>query len=138
MTKTNLERSLSYCLVALLFLLPWQTIWLTKERFLNGVKWEYGTLGVYATEILLWTCAILFIFWYWPRAKLRVTSYPASGRDPAHGGGGLRVTKDRLFVFACLLFTLYSLLSSLWSSDRDLAFQHTLRVMEAFILFFML
>lgn len=35
------------------FLLPWQTRWIAKQGILNGAPWEYGTLSVYATELLL-------------------------------------------------------------------------------------
>ena len=51
--KISLINSLRTLLGLLLFLLPWQTIWITQERFLNGAKWQYGTQGFYATEFLL-------------------------------------------------------------------------------------
>jgi len=71
----KLEKTIKILLGFLLFLLPWQTIWIYQEKFLNGAKWEYGTLGLYATEILLWLCALLFIIWFYKQQKLQATSY---------------------------------------------------------------
>lgn len=44
-----------------LFLLPWQTRWLWRHGEINGEQWEYGNLGVFATEILLWSVVMLFL-----------------------------------------------------------------------------
>lgn len=47
--------------VLFLFLLPWQTRWIFSEGSLPGVSgvWEYGTLGVYVTEVVLWIALLL-------------------------------------------------------------------------------
>jgi O-antigen ligase len=123
--KINLQSVLSAGLYTLLFIIPWQTILILHEPFVNGSKWEFGVLGFYATELLLWVCAILFIFWY--RKKWLQVS-----------GLKFKITKDRLFVVSCSLFVVYCLLSSFWAINPELAWQHGLRVMGAFILFFML
>lgn len=44
-----------------LFLLPWQTRWLWQRGILNSEIWEYGHLGIFATEIFLWLIVILFL-----------------------------------------------------------------------------
>lgn len=44
--------------VVFLFLLPWQTRLIWQEGRLNGGVWEYGTLAIYATEILIWTIVL--------------------------------------------------------------------------------
>ena len=119
----KLDKLIKILLSALLFLLPWQTIYITKENFLNGEKWQSGTLGFYATEGLLWLCAVLFIIWFYKKNKLRFTDY------------GLRITKQRIFILSLLLFTVYTLLSTVWAINSDLAFQHGRRIMEAAILF---
>ncbi len=56
----NLNQRLIYFL---LFLLPWQTRLILRPGLLNSAIWEYGHLGIFATEILLW----LIIIWRWPR-----------------------------------------------------------------------
>ena len=71
----KLDKLIKILLSSILFLLPWQTIYITKENFLNGEKWQSGTLGFYALEGLLWLCAILFIVWFYKKNKLRFTDY---------------------------------------------------------------
>ena len=43
-----------------MFLLPFQTVYLLREPMIGGEKWQYGTLGIYATDILL----VLILGWY--------------------------------------------------------------------------
>lgn len=124
---SRLEKILKILLSTLLFLLPWQTIWIYQETFLNESKLEYGTLGFYGTEVLLWICVVLFMAWFWKKRE---------------GGWGkweeFKFTKDRIFVLSCLLLIVYCLFSVLWSVDKNIAFQHSLHVMGAFLFFFML
>jgi len=120
-----MTRLLNWLLKTILFLLPWQTIYLVQERFLNGVKWQYGTSGFYATEILLWLTVIIFLFWFWQKRKQQ-------------GKIIFKLSKDRLLALSILVFIIYLLLSTTWALDSTLALQHTLHIMGAIILFFML
>lgn len=112
-------------LVALLFFLPWQTVWVYGEMFLNGDKWQYGTLGWYATELLLWGAIALFVY----RAATEIMS---------HAPGSVQLTSDRLFAGACALFLVYAFASSFWSFVPELARQQSLRMTGAFLFFFLL
>ncbi len=114
---------LNFLLKTFLFLLPWQTIYIYRPAFMSGVKWEYGTLGFYGTEILLWVIVVLFMVWYWRQFKLKTKNLK------------LKITKDRVFVFSLLLFIIYHLSSIIWSADKSLALQQSIRVMEAVLLF---
>lgn len=87
---------------------------------------EYATLGFYATEILLWAAVLLFIVWYWKKWK----------REKSKWKIRFRLTKDRIFITACLSLISYLFISIVWSPDKSLALQQSLRVMEAFLLFF--
>ena len=127
-TKLSLSNFLQSTLCLLVFLLPWQTILITKEQFLNGSKWEYGTLGFYATEGLLWFAVILFIITLGQKVK----------EKKAAGTFSFSWTQDRKFILACALFIAYIFCSTLWSIDRAVAWQHAIWIMEAFLLFFML
>ena len=86
----------------------------------------YLATGPYGTEILLWLIVLLFAF-----------SFIGKIRDQR-----LKIkfafTKDRLFASSVLLFIVYCLLSSFWALDSELAWQHGLRIMEMFLLFFVL
>ncbi len=47
-------------LLLFFFLLPLQTVYLLREPMIGGEKWQYGTLGIYVTDILL----VLILGWY--------------------------------------------------------------------------
>jgi len=121
-----LDKALRFLSCLFLFLLPWQTIWIFRENFLGGIKMEWMTEGIYFTEILLWLITVLFMAWYWRlfRSKFSIFNFQFS--------------KDRIFTFSVFLFIIYCSLSIFWSRDPSLALQHSLRIMEAFILFFIL
>lgn len=42
-----------YGLYLLIFLLPWQARWIVRPGELNGGYWEYGTISLYAVDVLL-------------------------------------------------------------------------------------
>ena len=124
--KFSISNILNILLKVFLFLLPWQTIWIYRESFLGGVKWEYGTLGFYATEILLWIIVVVFMIWYIKKFRVQSSKFK------------VRVTKDRVFLFSVLCLISYAIISAFWASDRDLAWQQGLRILEMFLLFFVL
>ncbi|MBD3311142.1 MAG: hypothetical protein GF349_01430 [Candidatus Magasanikbacteria bacterium] len=124
--KINFTNAIKTFLGLFLFLLPWQTIWIYKEVITNKGKWEFFTLGFYASELFLWFTATIFIFWFYKKIKQKNKKINFS------------FTKDRLFVLSCVLFILYILAASFWSIDSDLAIQQFLRVSAVLILFLML
>lgn len=50
-----------HALALVLFFLPWQTRFIVHQTILQGGVWEYGTLGIYVTEVLLWGAAVWFV-----------------------------------------------------------------------------
>jgi len=119
-----LEHILRYTTYLFLFLFPWQTILLLQERFVGGVKWEYGTIGLFTIELLGWVVALLFMMWYTKKnqkSKIKIQNF--------------RWSKDRIFLFSLLLFISYGLLSSFLAGDSALAFQHGQWVMLGTLLF---
>ncbi len=118
---------LQRCINAFLFLLPWPTIYITREVFLHGAKWQAGTMGFFATEILLWSCISIFVFLYLKKIreiKIQKIEFTWS--------------VDRVFVLSLLLFLLYCMASALWSSERQLAQQQSLHILEACLFFLVL
>jgi hypothetical protein len=107
-------------------LLPWQTIWIIEERFLNGAKWEYATIGFYTTEALLWFVFFLFMIWHLKQVRIQMK------REKFYW------SKDRIFILSCLLFIVYGFLSVFSAPDVVVAFQHAFYILEGFLLFFML
>ena len=53
---------IEYGLYLLVFLLPIQTRWIIKAGNLNSGYWEYGTLSLYGTDILLIILIVLYSF----------------------------------------------------------------------------
>jgi hypothetical protein len=49
------EKIVQYALGMFFVLLPLQTVWLWREPLIGGAKWQYGTIGVYVTDIVLIT-----------------------------------------------------------------------------------
>lgn len=106
-----------------LFLLPWQTIWIYKEAQINGVKWQYGTQGFYATEMLAWIIVLLFLCHYVSLIKKK--EYIREKK-----------TKwDRLFVGTGCLFFIYLFATSFVAPFPDVVEQYIVRMMLVFILF---
>lgn len=124
--KNSMKKYIQFLVSALVFFLPWQTIYITREQFLQDVKFQYGTLGFYATEILLWVCVFFFMWRIYQNKKHAPQQILFSW------------TKDRLFLFAILLFCLFSFGSIVWSLDAPLALQQSLRILEAMLLFIIL
>lgn len=121
----SLERLCQFFLSFFLFLLPWQTIYIIKEQFLNGSKWQYGTIGFFATEIILWLLFFCFFVWL-------VRARKNFGKVNFHW------TVDRLFIFSLLLFLLYTFSSFFWAKVPGVAFAHAFFILEAILLFIFL
>ncbi|PIR75981.1 MAG: hypothetical protein COU32_04395 [Candidatus Magasanikbacteria bacterium CG10_big_fil_rev_8_21_14_0_10_42_10] len=124
MNNMNVEKILRHTTYFFLFLLPWQTVLILQERFLEGAKWEYGTIGFFATEILGWVLVLLFMMWYikkFQNSKFKIQNF--------------RWSKDRLFVLSIFLFTSYGVLMAFFAGDSDVAFQHAQWVMLGSLLF---
>ncbi|MCB9798850.1 O-antigen ligase family protein [Candidatus Nomurabacteria bacterium] len=110
---------------AFVFLLPWQTIYITREIFIQGEKWQWATLGIYATQILLWLGIFLFFF-----DTLRIFL-----RQRTTNQLHFQWSKDRHFFLAALVFVIYALASMFWSHDASIASQHALWIMQSLLLF---
>ncbi len=63
--KLKIENLLEYGLYLLVFLLPWQTKLILRQTQLGGGVWEYGTIALYGTDILLIGLLILYFIWSW-------------------------------------------------------------------------
>ena len=126
--SSRLESILRVSLCALLFLIPLQTVWIYSQPVVNGFVWEFGTMKIYLTEIILWFSCILFLFWFWEKLHLYKKKKKIT----------FSFTKDRAFTMAVGAFIVYCLISTLWAIHPELALQQALWVMAAGIVFFML
>lgn len=111
-------RLLHWSFYLFLFILPIQTILILRQPVIHGAVWQYGVIGWYASEVVLWVSVILWFFWYWRQACTRV-------RMPWEW------SPDRVFVFAVLAFVLFAYASAWWAPYPDLALQQARRILEA-------
>lgn len=56
-----MKKAITILTAILLFFLPWQTRLIILPGAINGGYWEYGTVSLYASEILLWAIVVLVI-----------------------------------------------------------------------------
>lgn len=60
-TRFHFSFQLYHALAFLSFVLPWQARFTLRQITWSDGVWEYGTLGIYATEIVLWGAAVWFV-----------------------------------------------------------------------------
>lgn len=118
-----LKKITAYLLYTFLFLLPWQTRWIYQPAQLNGGFWEYGSLSLYGTEILMWLIILLFCidnlirkdFWK------KVTEQE-------------RKARIKHLVVGAVVLVFFSFL--IWHSiNWEISYQYVLRMLGAFCLF---
>ncbi|MBI2990349.1 MAG: O-antigen ligase family protein [Candidatus Magasanikbacteria bacterium] len=114
---------LSFSVKVFLFFLPWQTVWIQREIFVDGVKWQHATLQFFLSEALLWLSIVFFMFWYLKEMKKKESTI------------SLDFSPDRFFVFSVFLFLVYAFMSAFWAKDSDIAFQQSLRLLASFLFF---
>ncbi len=117
--SSKIEKLLGFCVILLLVFMPWQAILITRQVTIGGSLWQYATLGLYATEVLLGIATVLWIIWIIQNGGLH------------HGTSIKKWSNDRLFILFFLFFVSWIFLSSLWSLDPLIAIQTARRVLEA-------
>ncbi|MDD3964968.1 MAG: O-antigen ligase family protein, partial [Candidatus Moranbacteria bacterium] len=117
-----------------LFLIPLQTIFFLREPFIGGEKWQYGTIGLYGTDILLLFLIILSATAYWKRnIDLRFMIYKWR---PSFQFLILK-SKIKNHISETLLgmFLLWVGLSIFWAGDQILALYFFVKLLLAVGLF---
>ncbi len=100
--------------------LPFQPVWILKERTLDGTKWQFGSLLLYSGELIIVLCVFLWIFQAWQEKKISINK-----KLPA-------------WAIWLIIFIFYSLLSSTWSVYPDLAWQKTRLLTESILALIMI
>lgn len=99
--------------------LPWQTIYFLREVFVGGEKWQYGTIGIYASDLFLVGFVLSVLIYSWRTIPWR------------------EVFSSRL-TSAFLSFVGFIFLSTLWSSDPALTALYGVRIFLAGLFVFSL
>ncbi len=105
-----------YLLYAFVFTLPWQTIWIVCEVFFDTEKWQYGTIGIYISDIFLISWIILSIYLYKPLIILYIK-------------------KNQALITITSLLSLWGFTSIIWADDKILAFYFALKLLFVIYLF---
>jgi O-antigen ligase len=101
-----------------IFLLPIQTSYIVRESFIEGEKWQYGTILFYLTDLIL---IFLFVFIILSFSKNLNFSIKRK-RSP--------------LVAIIFWFILFSFASVFWSPDKELALYSFIKLVSAIALFF--
>lgn len=96
----RLKKITNYLILLFLFALPWQTRWIVESGVLNNRPWEFGTISLYGTEILLWLIVILTGIRLFARLDLWRTKFNAD-YFKTHGKNILAVL---IFLFSLSVF----------------------------------
>ena len=70
-----LKKTIEYIFYLFIFLLPWQTRWMWHLGELNKGHWEYGTMSLYGTDMILTVLLALGIIWYFKSQKWGVRNF---------------------------------------------------------------
>lgn len=112
----SLHKNLLY---AFILLLPWQTVWIVREVFYATEKWQYGTIGIYISDVTLIAWIILSIYLY----REELITY---------------VETKKKIILSALLLSLWGFLSIFWADDKALAFYGALKLSLTLDFFFLL
>ncbi len=135
-----LKKFVKYLFFLFIFLLPFQTRYIYQQATLNpslpspqmggNIAWEYGTLSLYATEILLGIIIILYIIGF-------ITAYSRAYHNmplQKFSQSAKRNLKNPL-IFLPLALLLLSAASIFWSYDKIIAWNKCIILMEGIIVY---
>ncbi|MDD5527377.1 MAG: O-antigen ligase family protein [Patescibacteria group bacterium] len=107
----KIQKILEYGLYLFVFLLPWQTKLILRPGWLNRGDWEYGTISLYGTDILLIGLLILFFILSWREKKggqieTTIITHPVRAARPPLPRRGILIILSGLdlFVFISIFF----------------------------------
>lgn len=106
-----------------LFFLPWQTVYIFDAKLIDGVKWQYGTGLLFATEILLWLIVMMHL--------IIIIKNKKSERQ------NFKLDRVKLVTVISLWFLIaWSGLSIIWAPEQTAGFYNWFHLLEAAGLFF--
>jgi len=116
-----LIKIIEYLFYLFIFLLPWQTRFIYQQGVLNGNNWEYGTFSLYSTELLLGLIFLGLIILFFAKVKSIKLNYKISWLN-----------------ILVLVFLAYSLLSLIWSVNKEITWYKWLLLVDAVAVFFII
>lgn len=118
----QLKNILEYGLYAFVFLLPWQTKLILRSGWLNRGVWDYGTIVLYGTDILLAALLIVFFILSWKtKQNNRDVDNAASGEIASSSRSTWTFRNDRMVWIILSGLDLIFFISILFAPDKALA-----------------
>jgi O-antigen ligase len=108
-----IDKVIQYLIYGLVAVLPWQTVYLIREVFVEGEKWQYGTIGLYASDIVMMAIILLV---GWTKRKDVLSWIASQRRSPS------------AIAVALLAMICYLGMSAAWSQDPPLTMMYTIRI----------
>ena len=123
-----MKRWIEYPFYLFVFLIPWNARWVIRAGELHGGFWEYGTVALYATDVLFIVIVLLSGVWWVKNQKSKIKNQ----NDNAKLKNNLQLTTYNLLL---LIITGYAFLSIFWSFDKFIALYAALKLLEGIVLF---
>ncbi len=108
-----MHKAIHYLAYAFVAALPWQTVYLLHEIFIEGEKWHYGTIGIYASDMI--AIAIIGLTGWKYRTEVMVWMVK-------------QVQKPTVTTVLCGALCAYIFAGVYWSSDPILTMTYALRI----------
>jgi len=123
----GLRKIINISIYFLIFFLPWQTRLIFKQGELNGGDFEYGTLSIYGTELLLALILVLGIAYsslLLMKKRLRIKSGEQKGSSVP--------------LFCLIVFLVLILTSVYFAIDQEIAFYKFSQIILSVALIFLI
>ena len=123
MKSLSVTRIIQWMTCLVLFLLPWQTVYIVSQKKINQFVWVYGTQAFYLVGCLIWVLIALFLFFCIQKFRTVMCS---GWYKKCYYVGVARVS--------CIVLWLYIFFSVFWALDPSLALQHNVYFFGAVLL----
>ena len=119
-----LNKTVEYATLLFIFLIPWQARWIITPGQINGSYWEYGTISLYLSEIILLIALLAVVIKGIIYFKNNKNSFSFANIKSKSG-----------FL---LLIVIWAAVSVFWAIDKELAYEKLIILIEAVALFLIL
>ncbi len=122
------KNPLEFIFYLFVFLLPWQTRWIMRERIIGGQVFEYSRISLYGFDVVLIVLLVLAIFSKHKQKTDELLVLKAQRQIP-------NIKRQTLFIV--LLFVIYCALTVFWSKEKVVSLYWGIRMLLGWGLFWL-